>query len=94
MYKRQGSFSSYIWSFSRGKTILYAGHQKGNIPACNALSRQVSQELRKRGFKYLGTVTVYSHLQACGVINDHVEGCFRYRDIVEHYPTVKKREKE
>lgn len=89
-----GSFSSYIWSFSRGKTILYAGHQKGNIPACNALSRQVSQELRKRGFKYLGPVTVYSHLQACGVINDHVEGCFRYRDIVEHYPTVKKREKE
>ena len=57
-------------------------------------SRQVSQELRKRGFKYLGPITVYSHLQACGVINDHVEGCFRYRDIVEHYPTVKKREKE
>ncbi|ARE65140.1 hypothetical protein ADH76_26360 [Enterocloster clostridioformis] len=42
----------------------------------------------------MGPVTVYSHLQACGVINDHAEGCFRYRDIVEHYPTVKKREKE
>lgn len=72
---------------------MYAGHQKGRIPAQNALSQQISQDLRKRGFKYLGPVTVYSHLQACGVINDHVEGCFRYRDIVERYPTVRKRDK-
>ena len=89
-----GSFSSYIWGFSGGKTILYAGHQKGKIPAQNALSQQLSQDLRKRGFKYLGPVTVYSHLQACGVINDHVEGCFRYHDLIEHYPTVKKRDKK
>lgn len=88
-----GSFSDYIWSFSKGKAILYAGHQKGKIPAENELSRQVSQDLKKRGFKYLGPVTVYSHLQACGVVNDHVEGCVRYHDIAAQYPTVRKRER-
>ena len=69
-----GSFSRYIWSFSKGKTILYAGHQKGRIPASNTLSDEVSRDLQKRGFKYMGSITVYSHLQACGVINVHGEG--------------------
>jgi len=89
--EEHGSFSKYLWDYSKGKTILYTGHQKGNIPAKNSLSDQVSKELRKRGFKYLGSVTVYSHLQACGIINDHVEGCFRYQDIVSNYSVVKKR---
>lgn len=86
-----GSFSAYIWNFSNGKTILYAGHQKGKIPAKNGLSDMISSDLKKRGFKYLGSVTVYSHLQACGIINDHTEECFRYRDIVENYPVIHKR---
>lgn len=89
--EEHGSFSKYLWGYSKGKTILYAGHQKGNIPAKNSLSDQVSKDLKKRGFKYLGSVTVYSHLQACGIINDHVEGCFRYQDIVSGYPVIKKR---
>lgn len=89
--EEHGSFSKYLWDYSKGKTILYAGHQKGMIPAKNSLSDQVSKDLKKRGFKYLGSVTVYSHLQACGIINDHVEGCFRYQDIVSNYPVVKKR---
>ena len=86
-----GSFSKYLWDFSGGKTILYAGHQKGKIPAKNGLSDTISRDLKKRGFKYLGPVTVYSHLQACGIINDHSEDCFRYCHIVEHYPVVHKR---
>lgn len=86
-----GSFSDYLWGFSKGKTILYAGHQKGNTTARNGLSDRISKDLKKRGIKYLGSVTVYSHLQACGIINDHLETCFRYRDIVEHYPVVRKR---
>ncbi len=89
--REYGSFSEYIWKFSGGKTILYAGHQKGKIVAKNALSDQVSRDLKKRGFKYLGSVTVYSHLQACGIINDHLEDCFRYREIVDNYPTVRRR---
>lgn len=91
--EEHGSFSKFLWGYSKGKTILYAGHQKGNIPAKNSMSDQVSKDLRKRGFKYLGSVTVYSHLQACGIINDHVEGCFRYQDIVFNYPVAKKRNK-
>ena len=74
-----GSFSSYIWGFSGGKTILYAAIKREN-PGPERPVPQLSQDLRKRGFKYLGPVTVYSHLQASGVINDHVEGCFRYHD--------------
>lgn len=90
-----GTFSEYLWGFSRGKMILYMGHQKGQIPAKNGLSDRVSGDLRKRGFKYLGSVTVYAHLQACGMVNDHLEGCFRYREVMEGAETVRKRrEKE
>ena len=86
-----GTFSDYLWGFSKGKTILYMGHQKGDVPAKNGLSDEVSRDLKKRGFKYLGSVTVYSHLQACGIINDHMESCFRYRELIEMSQTVRKR---
>ena len=89
--KEFGTFSSYLWNYSKGKTILYAGHQKGKIPAKNGLSDKISKALKKRGFKYLGSVMVYSHLSSCGIINDHVENCFRYKDILENYPVVRKR---
>lgn len=90
-----GSFSDYIWGYSKNKIILYSGHQKGNTPSRNGLSDIISKDLKKRGFKYLGSVTVYSHLQAAGIINDHIEGCFRYKDIIDSYPVVhKRRDKE
>ena len=86
-----GSFSDYLWKFSQGNILLYAGHQKGQVPARNSLSDQISKDLKKRGFKYMGSITVYSHLQACGIINDHVESCFRYRQVMEGYPAMRKR---
>ena len=86
-----GSFSEYLWRFSKGKMILYIGHQKGQIPARNGLSDAVSKDLKKRGFKYLGSVTVYAHLQACGMVNDHVEGCWRYREVMDGIEVVRKR---
>lgn len=86
-----GTFSDYLWVFSKGKVILYMGHQKGRIPAKNGLSDKISRDLKKRGFKYLGSVTVYSHLQACGMINDHTEGCFRYQEVMEGRQAVRKR---
>lgn len=89
-----GSFCDYLWSYSNGKTILYAGHHKGILPAKNGLSDRISKDLKKRGFKYMGSITVYSHLQACGIINDHIETCFRYRYIIENYPVVRKRRDE
>lgn len=86
-----GSFDAWLWGYSGGKTILYQGHQKGKIPAANGLSDKIGKELKRRGFKYLGSVTVYSHLQACGLINDHREDCFCYSRIVENYPVIRKR---
>ena len=86
-----GSFSEYIWGFTRGKTYLYMGHQKGGIPARNGLSDRISADLKKRGLKYMGSVTVYSHLQACGIINDHWEGCFRYKELISCTDSIRKR---
>ena len=85
------SFCNYIWSFSGGKIILYENHQNGKIPVCNGLSKKISKDLKKRGFKYLGPITVYSHLQACGVINDHDKSCERYKYIVQNFPTTKQK---
>ena len=86
-----GSFDDWLWSHSDGKTILYNKHNDGYIPVSNGLSDEISRELKKRGFKFLGTITIYSHLQACGMINDHDKNCACYRKIVENYPTVEKR---
>ena len=57
----------------------------------NGLSARIARDLKHRGFKFLGPTVIYSHLQACGIINDHSEDCPRYREINEAYPTVKKR---
>lgn len=83
-----GSLCDYIWLYTGGKTVLYDGHADGSIPVSNGLSAAISSDLKKRGFKYVGAVTMYSHLQACGVINDHSFDCPRRREINEKYPTV------
>ena len=75
--KEYGSFDQFLWSYTDGKTMVYKSHQQTMI-ASNDLSDAISKELKKRGFKYLGSITVYSHLQACGMINDHEESCFLY----------------
>ena len=81
-----GSFCEYIWSWSDGKTILYKGHDAGRRPVSNGLSDRISKDLKKRGFKYVGAITIYSHLQACGIINDHDKDCPCYRTIVDKHP--------
>lgn len=86
-----GAFSDYLWRFAKGRPIHYMGHQKGGLVARNGLSDRVSADLKKRGFKYLGSITVYSHLQACGMINDHLERCFRYAELLRQYPPARKR---
>lgn len=89
--KESGSFSSWFWSFIDGKTVLYTHHNEGQIPVSNGLSEKISKELKKRGFKYLGPITLYSHLQACGIINDHDDDCPRYEYILKNFPCVRKR---
>ena len=85
-----GSFCHYLWNYSDGKTILYEGHALGNFPVSNGLSDRISADLKRQGFKYVGTITIYSHLQACGIINDHAKDCPCYQKIVTHYPTITK----
>lgn len=90
-----GSFSHYLWHYSDGKTILYKGHSTGRLPASNGLSERISRDLKKQGFQYLGPITVYAHLQACGIINDHEKNCPCYQKIVDCFPIVyKKRDQE
>ena len=84
-----GSFCKYIWAYSAGKTILYDGHDDEPIPVSNGLSERISKDLKKRGFKYVGAITIYSHLQACGIINDHDKDCPCYKRIVREYPIVR-----
>lgn len=86
-----GSFCKWLWAHTDGRIVLYTGHEKGQIPVSNGLSDAIAKELKAYGFKYLGTVTVYSHLQACGVINDHAADCPCYKRINEANPTVRKK---
>jgi DNA-3-methyladenine glycosylase I len=73
-----GSFDSYIWSFTNGQTIQHHYPHDTDVPANSALSDTISTALRKRGFKFAGTTIIYAYLQAIGVVNDHVQACFRY----------------
>ncbi|MBR5364746.1 MAG: DNA-3-methyladenine glycosylase I [Clostridia bacterium] len=86
-----GSFCDWLWAHTDGKTVLYMGHEKGPIPVSNGLSDQIARELKAYGFRYLGTVTVYSHLQACGIVNDHRRDCPCRQAINAQNPTVRKR---
>ena len=83
-----GSFCDWLWSFSEGKTIIYDSHPDGSIPVSNGLSDRIGRELKKRGFKYIGPITIYSHLQACGVINDHARVCPCFDHINNMNPVV------
>lgn len=80
-----GSFDEFLWRYSDHKTLVYRSHQEKWV-ARNELSDEIAKELKKRGFKYLGSITVYSHLQACGMINDHEERCYKYQHIIDKYP--------
>ena len=85
-----GSFSNYLWAYADGKTIIYSSHGGGRIPVSNGLSARISKDLKSKGFKYLGAITVYSHLQACGIINDHDTDCPCYKKINGSFPTITK----
>lgn len=78
-----GSFDDYIWSFSDYHTFVYIKHQQGQEEARNELSDRLSCDMKKRGFKYLGSITIFSHLQACGIINDHACNCFKYEQLIK-----------
>ena len=76
-----GSFSKYIWGFTDGKPIKNAYKTLSDVPANTPLSDAISKDLKKRGFKFVGTTVVYAHMQATGMVNDHVIDCFRYNEV-------------
>ncbi|HQO82454.1 MAG TPA: DNA-3-methyladenine glycosylase I [Synergistales bacterium] len=79
--EREGSFSSWLWGFAEGRPIVGGGDTQEQIPAETPLSQKVSRELKSRGFSFMGPVVVYSHMQAVGLVNDHLRDCFRYAEL-------------
>ena len=73
-----GSLDVYLWSFVDGKPLRNRWRSQGEVPASTALSDRMSKALKKRGFRFVGTTICYSLLQATGMVNDHLVGCFRY----------------
>jgi DNA-3-methyladenine glycosylase I len=74
-----GSFSKYIWSFVDGMPIQNRFKKDSDIPATSPESDALSKDLRKRGFRFVGSTIIYAHMQATGLVNDHVTGCFRHQ---------------
>ncbi|MEZ4874343.1 MAG: DNA-3-methyladenine glycosylase I [Flavobacteriaceae bacterium] len=79
--KEFGSFSNYIWGFVNGKPIKNSLKHLKDAPANTPLSDQISKDLKKRSFKFVGTTVVYAHMQATGMVNDHLMDCFRYSEV-------------
>jgi DNA-3-methyladenine glycosylase I len=73
-----GSFSDYLWRFVDGRPVQNAWREQREIPPRTALSDAISKDLKKRGFRFVGSTIVYAHLQATGLVNDHLVGCFRH----------------
>ncbi|HNT60266.1 MAG TPA: DNA-3-methyladenine glycosylase I, partial [Rectinema sp.] len=79
--KKYGSFDTWIWHFVEGRPIVNHWQDISEIPAQTELSDLVSNEMKKAGFSFVGSITVYAHLQAIGIINDHLISCFRHAEI-------------
>jgi DNA-3-methyladenine glycosylase I len=73
-----GSFDRYLWSFVKGRPLVNGPTARTGVPARTALSDQISKDLSKRGFRFVGTTILYAFLQAVGVVNDHSRDCFLY----------------
>ena len=76
----EGSFSDYIWRFVDGRPIQNRWRSMAEVPASTPLSDTISRDLKQRGFNFVGSTIVYAHMQATGMVNDHLTGCFRHRE--------------
>ncbi|NQZ77640.1 MAG: DNA-3-methyladenine glycosylase I [Ekhidna sp.] len=80
--KAFGSFDNYIWQFVDGEPIINAWKTRDQVPVTTPTSDKLSKDLRQRGFKFLGSTTIYAHMQAIGLVNDHTVDCFRYKELI------------
>lgn len=76
-----GSFSSFIWSYVDGKPIVNCFHQREEVPAKTIISDKISKDLKKRGFKFVGSTVMYAFMQAVGMVNDHTRNCFKFHEL-------------
>lgn len=81
--KEFGSFNAYLWSFVNGKPIINKWKTLKEVPATTKESDALSRDLIKRGFKFVGSTVIYAHMQACGLVNDHLVDCFRYKEVIK-----------
>ena len=79
--EEKGSFDTFIWSFVDGTPVVNRWESSKQIPATSKQSDALAAELKKRGFKFAGSTIMYAHMQACGLVNDHLVGCWRWRDV-------------
>jgi DNA-3-methyladenine glycosylase I len=75
-----GSFDAYLWGFVGGKPVQNRWRHQSEVPATSPVSDALSKDLKKRGFRFVGSTTLYAHLQATGLVNDHLVSCFRHRE--------------
>ncbi len=80
--KQFGTFDKYIWGLVNYKPIINNHKRLNEIPASTNLSDLISKDLKKRGFKFVGTTIIYAHMQATGMVNDHTTDCYRYKQII------------
>lgn len=78
-----GSFSNFIWDFVNGVPLINSFKTLKEIPPYTPLAEKISKALKKEGFKFVGPTIVYAHMQATGMVNDHLVNCFRYQEILE-----------
>ncbi len=78
-----GSFDNYIWQFVSGRPIQNSWKKMTDIPSSSPESEAMSKDLRKRGFKFVGSTICYAFMQAVGMVNDHIVGCFRHKELKE-----------
>lgn len=81
--KEFGSFDNYIWGFVNGKPIINRHKTLADVPATTPESDALSKDLIRRGFKFVGSTVMYAHMQACGLVNDHLVDCWRYREVMK-----------
>jgi DNA-3-methyladenine glycosylase I len=81
--KEFGTFDHYIWQFTGGKTIVNHWRNSAEVPATSAEAEAMSADLIRRGFRFVGPTICYAFMQAAGLVNDHLVGCFRWREVME-----------
>ena len=81
--EQYGSFCNYLWGFTDGKQVVNHFKSMNEVPATTPLSDNIAKDLKGRGFQFLGSTIIYAHLQATGLVNDHLVDCFRHMECME-----------